>query len=183
MNAEQRNKAKAAFLESLSRDPNISLACDCAEVSRDAVYKWRDKDQQFAKDWDQAIERTKDIARSAFYQRAVYGWLEPTVSAGQVAYDYEPDLDDDGDQKFDSKGKPMMKRGDPVMTRKYSDSLAVLFAKTQLPEYKEKQHIDLNANINGKIDTTNLISIDTRSLSPEQLIKLKALAIEMKGGQ
>jgi hypothetical protein len=39
------------------------------------------------------------------------------------------------------------------MVHKWSDSLAALYAKANLPEYKEKQQIDLNAQITTIAET------------------------------
>jgi hypothetical protein len=162
MTTEQRNEAMAVFLESLCKDPNISLACDRAGIIRDTAYKWRDKYKEFAKGWEDAIERTRDTARSSIYQRAIIGWEEPVTSMGKVVYDQD---------------------GNPLMLHKWSDALANTYAKANLPEFKDKQSIDLNATLNGQINSASTISIDTRALTPDQLTKLKALATDMKGGQ
>lgn len=155
MTIEQRNETMALFIESLCKDPNISLACDRAGIVRDTAYKWREKYKEFANSWEDAIERTKDTARSSFYQRAVYGWDEPITSMGKVVYG--PD-------------------GNPLMLHKWSDTLANSYAKANLPEYKEKQQIDINADI----QSSSAITIDTRSMSPKQLIELKSFALKLK---
>jgi len=155
MNTEQRNDAMKLFLDSLCKDPNISLACDCAGISREAAYKWRERYKEFAKSWEDAIERTKDTARSSFYQRAVYGWDEPITSMGKVVYGAD---------------------GNPLMLHKWSDTLANSYAKANLPEYKEKQQIDISADI----QSSSAITIDTRSMSPKQLIEFKTFALKLK---
>ena len=151
--AKEQREAKDRFLVSLKGDPNVSLACDKAEISRDTAYRWRGNDEAFSKAWDTAIERTRDVARSSIYARGIIGWEEPMVSMGQLVYEYEPVLDDDGKQKDDHKGKPLMQRGKQVMVPKWSDSLALAYAKANLPEYKEKQQIDLNAQITTVAET------------------------------
>lgn len=148
----QRKQAQEAFIESLKADPNVSLACDVAEMSRDTAYRWRDEDENFAKQWDNAIERTKDVARSSIYRRGILGWDEPVVSMGQAVYEYEPVLDENGEQIYDKKGKPVTLRS-KMMVHKWSDSLASLYARSNLPEYKEKQQIDLNAQITTIAET------------------------------
>jgi len=151
--AKQRKQVQEIFIESLKSDPNVSLACDVAEISRDTAYRWRGENEAFAKLWDDAIERTKDVARSSIYQRGIIGWDEPIVSMGQVVCEYEPALDGEGNLVFDKRGKPLMLRGKPLTVHKWSDSLAALYAKANLPEYKEKQQIDLNAQITTMAET------------------------------
>lgn len=144
---EARKEAKAKFIAFLREDPTVSLACEYIDKNRDTVYNWREKDQKFAKEWDNAIERAKDVARSSIYKRGIIGWMEPIVSMGQVVCEQQPLLDQDGNPQLDKRGKPIMVKGDPVMIRKWSDSLALAYAKANLPEYKEKQQIDINAQI------------------------------------
>jgi hypothetical protein len=135
----KRKQQKDAFLESLRKDPNVSLACDVAKISRDTAYRWKDTDEQFAKAWEASIDRAKDVVRSAIYQRAAYGWDEVALSMNRVVYYYTPVLDDKGNQRYDSKGQPMMQRGDVVHIHKWDTALQLGYAKANLPEYKEKQ--------------------------------------------
>jgi hypothetical protein len=146
MTAAQRKEAKELFLAYLKTTPNVSAACDHAFISRDTAYKWREKDQKFAEGWREAIERLNDVARSSIFQRGILGWEETVVSNGQVVYEMEPVLDKNGEQ-VNEKGKPKMRRGKPLTVRKWSDQLAIAYAKANLPEYKERQQIDLNAQI------------------------------------
>lgn len=142
MTDEQRAKAKELFIASLKRVHSVTLACEKAKISRQTAYDWRQIDVEFATQWENAVERDKDIARQSIYERGILGWDEPVVNGGMLVYEYEPLLGDDGKQKFDSKGKPIMLRSNPVSVHKWSDTLAVAYAKANLPEYKEKQQIE-----------------------------------------
>lgn len=144
---EARKEAKVKFIAFLREDPTVSLACEHIDISRDTAYKWYDKDQNFAKAWDDALERARDVGRSSIYKRGIIGWQEPMVSMGKVVYEDDPVLDKEGNQKFDQKGRPMTQQGAKVMVPKSSDSLALAWAKANLPEYKEKQQIDITAQI------------------------------------
>jgi hypothetical protein len=135
-------RAKERFLEALRQDPTVSLACEIAGIARKTVYRWREQSETFAEQWDEAVERGKDVARSSIYKRGILGWDEPIVSMGQIVYAMEPALDDAGKPIYE-RGKPLMRTVKPLTTHKWSDSLALLYAKANLPEYKEKQHIDL----------------------------------------
>lgn len=152
MTAAQRKEAKTLFLDALSQDPNISAACDHACIGRTTAYMWREKDTVFADNWETALERTKDVARSSIYKRGVLGWDEAVVSQGQAVYEMEPVEDEDGNQVYE-KGRLKMKRGDLMTVHKWSDSLASLYAKANLPEYKDKQTIDLTAQITTMADS------------------------------
>jgi len=145
MNGKQRKQVQKTFIESLLRDSNVSLACEVAGIARATVYVWRDEDKEFAAQWDDAIERARDVARQSIYARGIKGWDEPVVSMGQAVYEYEPVLDKNGEQKIDSKGRPVTLKS-KLMVHKWSDSLAALYAKSNLPEYKEKQQVDLHMN-------------------------------------
>ncbi len=143
----ERKEAKERFLSFLREDPTVSLACEYINKDRGTVYNWREKDKKFAKEWDDAIERAKDVARSSIYKRGIIGWEEPIVSMGQVVYEREPVLDKDGNQKLDQRGRPMTKQGAKVMVPKYSDSLALAWAKANLPEYKDKPQVNIHAQL------------------------------------
>lgn len=141
--AEQRKEAMALFLEYLKKDPTVMLACEYAGINRSTVYRWKDKYTAFADDWGNAIERTKDVARSSIYTRGILGWEEKAHSGGQVVMEYEPVVSPEGYQQYDDRGRPLVYGGKPLLIRKYSDTLAMGYARANLPEYKEKQQIDL----------------------------------------
>lgn len=164
MNAKQRKQVQKTFIESLRSDSNVSMACEVAGISRETAYRWRNEDEDFLTQWDDTIERARDVARQSIYARGILGWDEPVVSMGQAVYEYEPVLGDDGKQLYDNKGKPMMRRGKPLTVHKWSDSLAALYARANLPEYKEKQQIDLNA----QITILHILPRVGRATEPEQ---------------
>lgn len=180
MTAAHRKEAKQAFLEYLKKDPNVSAAADHACIHRDTAYDWREKDEAFATGWANAIERTKDVARSSIYRRGIIGWDETVVSNGQVVYEMEPILDKDGNQVIE-KGKTKVRRGNAITVHKWSDQLAIAYAKANLPEFREKQQVDLQTNINSK-DIQALHEAIAQSLSsyPEAKIALAEALIEME---
>ncbi len=145
---EQRREAKEKFLAFLREDPTVSLAAEHININRDTAYAWRNKDSKFAKDWDNAIERTRDVARSSIYRRGIIGCDEKVVSMGQLVYEYEPVVDEEGNQQLNERGKPLMRGGKPLLIRKYSDTLAMGYAKANLPEYKDKPQLNVHAQLN-----------------------------------
>jgi hypothetical protein len=144
---EQRKEAMALFIEWLKKDPTVMLACEYANINRTTAYRWKDKYSTFADEWGDAIERTHDVARSSIYTRGILGWEEKVVSNGQLVYEYEHAVDEEGNQRYDERGKPVVKGGQPLLQRKYSDSLAALYAKANLPEYKDKPQLNINAQL------------------------------------
>jgi hypothetical protein len=140
-------RTKEKFLEALGQDPTVLLACEVAGVARKTVYRWREQSKTFAEQWDEAVERGKDVARSSIYRRGILGWDEKVASQGQVVMEYEPVVDDEGNQLFGERGKPLVKGGKPLMIHKWSDSLAALYAKANLPEYKEKPQVNINTQL------------------------------------
>jgi hypothetical protein len=159
---EQRIAVQEKFLKSFSMTANIRAACMSAGIDRSLVYYWQEHDETFSMRFNIAEQEANDVIRAELFRRAVQGYEKPVVSVGKVVYD---------------------KDGKPMTERVYSDTLLSLLARSRMPEFREKQSVDLNATVNGNINSTSTISIDTRALTPDQLTKLKALATDMKGGQ
>lgn len=74
---------KTVFLEELKKAPNVSAACDVANVSRKTAYYNRNIDQDFADAWDDAIEKALDKAEAELYRRATEGTLRPVFQGGE----------------------------------------------------------------------------------------------------
>lgn len=153
LTAVQRKEAKALFLEGLKQCHCVTLACEFAGIGRTAVYDWKDADKKFASDWQNAVERSKDIARASIYQRGILGWDEPVVSMGQAVYELEQVFDDNGDPKLDNRRRPLVRQGKPLMLHKWSDMLAVAYAKANLAEYRDKPQVDLQVQLSDLADT------------------------------
>jgi hypothetical protein len=62
---------KILFLTALRQSPNISRAADAAGLSRQAAYKARDADPEFAADWDDALGTALDKLEGVAYDRAI----------------------------------------------------------------------------------------------------------------
>ena len=116
-----RQRAREAFLAALRLQPNITLAAAAAHLSRQAMYEWRDKDADFAADWDAALQEGIDLAEAEMWRRGVEGWDEPV-------YGKLPGRDA-GD-------------GQVGTVRKHSDAMLTLALKAHRPEkYRERQDI------------------------------------------
>lgn len=64
---------KPIFLAALREVPVVSRACDAVGIERSTAYRAREADEQFAKDWDDAMEVGVDRAEAEAFRRAVEG--------------------------------------------------------------------------------------------------------------
>jgi hypothetical protein len=62
-----------AFLAALKGHGIVRLACQQAQIERRNVYAYRDKDEDFAKLWEEAIEEATDTLVAIARQRAMQG--------------------------------------------------------------------------------------------------------------
>ncbi|MGH8323238.1 MAG: terminase [Steroidobacteraceae bacterium] len=105
---------KPAFIESMAKTCNVTLASQAAGISRTYAYQARDADPQFAAAWDEAEQSAVDVLEAEARRRAAVGVSEPVFHKGvQIA-----------------------------SVRKYSDVLLIFLLKAHRPEkYRERiQH-------------------------------------------
>lgn len=108
---EERTEAQAKFIERFAADGNMSEACRAAGVSRTIVYQWKEKSKAFAELFTEAEAQANDVIRAEIFRRAITGWKEPMVSAGQLV----------------------------CYAEKYSDAMLTLLAKSRMSEFRDKQ--------------------------------------------
>lgn len=140
---EQRTRKQVRFLALYRECGNIKASCKAAGIDRTTFYDWRDHDEAFKHRLPDAQADACDTLEFAAYERAVKGIEEPVVSMGRVVYEEVPALDENGKPRKDEDGYPIMKRGNPLMIRKYSDSLLNTLLKANLKDkYKDKvEHV------------------------------------------
>jgi len=155
MSAKERKKAQEVFLATFRDEGNMSEACRVAGIHIDTPYDWKERYEDFAEEYRIAEIQADGAIDHEIYQRAVVGWEEPQVSAGKLVC---------------------------YATRK-SDAMLTLLAKSRMAKYREKSQVDVNAHVNAQVRSQNVINIDPRSLSSEQLATLKVLAKELKAGE
>jgi hypothetical protein len=73
---------------------SVRLSAGHARISRKMAYEHRERDKEFAEQWDEAIETALDLLHARVFQRCLEGDLEPVYYMG-VVVDYV--------RKFDSK--------------------------------------------------------------------------------
>ena len=64
------DRARAVFLEVLSRTCNVSESARRARIGRSAAYQWRADDPEFAADWVEAEEIAADSLVKLAWERA-----------------------------------------------------------------------------------------------------------------
>lgn len=119
---------KPVFFEALRNVPVVRHACEVAGIGRTTAYEARERDESFAKAWDDAMEEGIDRAEQEAFKRAVVGFEEPVIDKGRLAYRYERYVDSDGNEAYrpvlDEHGQPI-----PLTVRKHSDALLALYLK------------------------------------------------------
>jgi hypothetical protein len=135
-----------AFLAALSSSANVTLACTAARIARSKVYEYRDKNPQFAKQWEDAMDTAIDILEEEARRRAQDGVETFVVSKGQV----------------------VMWEGKPLKERKYSDTLMVALLKAHRPaKYRENFKLEHAGPDGGpvQVEVKNLPNADLSQLA------------------
>src|SRR6266699_5430000 len=103
------------FLEAYAEQCNVLLAARSAGINRVTVYRWLEHDEDFSFAYNQAKEDAKDTLRAEIYRRGHDGWNESVYEMGVLTR----------------------------TVRKYSDTLLIFHAKMLMPEYREKQSLEV----------------------------------------
>jgi hypothetical protein len=119
LTAKQRIEAQEAFLASYNQGHSITKSCKAAGVSRETLYTWKEHDEPFMLRFNQAKEEGDDVIRDEIYRRGVEGWEEPVYQ--------------------------LKVRVGTV--RRYSDQLLERLAKARMPEYRDKQQVEISGQL------------------------------------
>lgn len=106
-------KKRKKFIASLRLSGgNVSRACKAEGVPRRTAYEWREQDEDFARDWDEAVSAGVDDLEEEARRRAFKGTRKPVYQGGErVGYIQE-----------------------------YSDTLLIFLLKGAKPDkYKDRQ--------------------------------------------
>jgi hypothetical protein len=153
METEERKMVQAVFLEAFKTHANLSAACDAALIHIDTPYDWKKRYKDFAKEFEDAEQRSNDSIDMEIYRRAVTGWEEPLVSAGKHVCN----------------------------VKKYSDAMLTLLAKSRMKKYRDKQELELTGKDGGAIVVQR--NPNLRHLNDEELDTLEAMARKATGGE
>ena len=121
---QEKQEVQDKFIASFAENANVSLACKEANISRNTIYEWQEHDETFSMRFKVAEQEANDVIRAELFRRGVTGYEKPVVSMGKVVYDKET--------------------GERLTENVYSDNLLALLAKSRMPEFRDKQTIDMN---------------------------------------
>lgn len=139
-------KKKKMFLEQLRITANVTLSAAYCGFCRRVAYEHRDSDQEFADQWDEAVNEALDKQEEVLRRRAFDGVTKPIYQQGELA----------------------------GFVTEYSDTLAMFLLKAYRPEkYRERSSLELTGKGGGPIRTKN--DLDLSKLSVDELEQLKAI--------
>lgn len=101
------------FLEALRATGNVAASCRAVGTSSSSAYNLRERDADFANDWDNALEDATDTLELEARRRAVEGVEEPVVYQGQLTPVWERDAD--GEIVLHKYDTGVVKDGKPIM--------------------------------------------------------------------
>ena len=114
MSAIRRKAAQAAFLAEFEHAANVSQACKAADIARDTFYQWLEHDETFTLLYHQAEQIANDAIRAEIFRRGHDGFDEQVLVGGKLH-----------------------------TVHKYSDTLLIFLAKARMPEFREKQSLEV----------------------------------------
>lgn len=122
---------KPRFIQALRNSANVRASCQAAGISRMAAYKARERSEEFAREWDEALEEAVDTLEAAAWQRARDGVR---------------------------REEPIYYQGEQVGTKvitEYSDTVLLALLKAHRPnKYRDPVHyqIDFTKLSNEELD-------------------------------
>lgn len=81
-------RARKRFLERLRETANVTEAARSCNTSRDAAYRWRKVDPEFAAAWDTAVQEAVDSLEREAWRRGVEGYDKPVIYQGEITGSY-----------------------------------------------------------------------------------------------
>ena len=125
MTEGQSVRLKKKFLESFSRNGNITAACrDIGLTRRATVYEWQERDEEFALAFREAEIMSTEWLELEAYRRAHDGVIKetPIIHNGEVV--------------------------SSIIETKYSDTLLIFLLKARAPEkYRENIHVETEEKV------------------------------------
>ena len=156
MSKEETAKAQELFLQAFADTANVRASCVVAGIDRVTVWSWDKQDDAFAALYGEAKEDANDAIRQEIWSRAMVGIEKPVVSMGKV----------------------VLQDGKPLTVREPSDRLLEFMARSRMPEYRDKQQIDLDVKAN--VHNTSSLREQLRALPTEHLDQIEQWLLSAK---
>jgi hypothetical protein len=124
-------KVMAQFLKCLGDTASITDACKYAEIGRTTAYRWRAKNDDFRKAWDEAQELGTDALEDEAIRRASQGVAK---------------------KKFTAKGEPVIdpETGKQYVEHDYSDTMLIFMLKARRPDKFKDRNETMLGGVPGK---------------------------------
>jgi hypothetical protein len=128
---KQRRDWKPSWLKAFAETGVVAHACEAAKVGRTTVYEARERDEKFAKAWDDIESATTDEMEREAYRRGVEG-----------------------------VDKPVFQKGECVgHVREFSDTLLIFMLKARKPEkYRETTRHELTGKDGAPLTFADLFT-------------------------
>ena len=127
---EERKIAQDEFIKAMANTANVRASCLAAGISHDTVYQWQEHDTEFGIRFRQANQQANWLLFGEAWQRAMKGEERYVVSQGKLV---------------------MGTDGKPVTYREKSDRLLELMLKARLPEFRDKQQVEMTGKDGGAL--------------------------------
>lgn len=162
----ERETIQEKFLLALSKTANIRAACRAAGINRSTVYYWQEHDTEFSMRFNIANQEANDLLLAAAWERGVKGTEKPVVSMGKQVY-------------VEKLVRNRVEK-QPLMERVYSDSLLALLMKARMPEFRDKQQVDLHTSNTKDLQAVQEAIVQALSPYPEASVAVAAALAEME---
>lgn len=146
---------KAVFLASLSRTGNVAASCRLINRNRRTIYLQRDRDPEFAVEWDDALETAMDDLEGEAWRRAKDGVRKQLFHQGTPVYESRLVKREDGstvaELVLDENGQAI-----PVYEYTYSDGLMAKLLAAHRPAFRDSSKVELTGANGGPVAVTGM---------------------------
>lgn len=159
--ARRRRKWERGFIAALAETGNVSRAAKAAQIGRDAAYRLRGSDPDFARLWEEAEIEAAAMLEAEARRRAVDGLIR---------------------YKFTKTGDSIMhpRTGEPYYELEYSDALLVALLKAHMPErYRDNSRIEHAGKVDHQMEA--MAQVDLSVLTSEELMRLAEIQDKLEG--
>lgn len=117
---KRTSKKENQFLATLRETGCVRKACEIVAIGRSTAYEWREEDEAFAKQWEDAVQDGLDLLEHEARRRAFDGLVRKKFTKGG-----DPIIDPETQAQY--------------FEREYSDTLLIFLLKGGRPEkYRER---------------------------------------------
>jgi hypothetical protein len=86
---KRTDPVKAVFIKTLRETCNIAESARAAGIGRRTAYEWKEKDEEFRVQWDEAEQEAVDSLEREAWRRGVEGYDKPVVFQGIITNTYK----------------------------------------------------------------------------------------------